>query len=49
MGLGMIEQVVLWGPPILALLLAFGYYLYWGKENSEQDRQTQTTTSRGEH
>lgn len=39
MALTIIEHLSLWGPPILALLLAAGYYLRWGKE-AEENRDT---------
>ena len=45
MALTAIEQLALWGPPILILLLSIGYYLKWGKEADErgQSRDAETT------
>lgn len=31
-----VEQLALWGPPVLMLLLTAAYYLRWGKEADER-------------
>jgi len=36
MSLSPAHQVVLWGPPLLTLLLTVAYYLRWGKEADER-------------
>lgn len=36
MSLSAIEQIVLWGPAIVILLVTVGYYLRWGKESDER-------------
>ena len=36
MALSEIEQVVLWGPPVVMLLVTVGYYVRWGKEADER-------------
>lgn len=35
MALTTLESLALWGPPILTILFAVGYYFWWGKEASE--------------
>lgn len=32
MALTLVESLVLWGVPILTILISLGYYFYWGKE-----------------
>lgn len=46
MSLTIIEQTILWGTPIISILLSVGYYLRWGKE-SESDHDTVRSTSVG--
>lgn len=36
MALSEIEQLVLWGPPVVMLLVTVGYYVRWGKEADER-------------
>ena len=48
MALTPIEQVVLWGPGIVMLLVTFGYYLRWGKEADERGDNTRQSTSGGD-
>jgi hypothetical protein len=43
MALTVIEQLCLWGPPALVLLLSGAYYFRWGKE---ADGGTRTGTPR---
>lgn len=37
MPLTTLEHLVLWGAPLLTLLVTFGYYFYWGKEANERE------------
>lgn len=39
MALSEIEQVVLWGPPVVMLLVTVGYYVRWGKEADERGEE----------
>jgi cytochrome c-type biogenesis protein CcmH/NrfF len=39
MALSAIEQLALWGPPVLMLLITIGYYISWGKEADERTDQ----------
>lgn len=48
MALSTIEQLVLWGPPVLMLLITFGYYVYWGKEADERLDHPNESSSRGD-
>jgi hypothetical protein len=36
MSLSAIEQLVLWGPAVVMLLITIGYYVRWGKEADER-------------
>lgn len=40
MALTLVESVVLWGVPILTILITLGYYFYWGKEAEEVATET---------
>lgn len=48
MPLTVVEHLVLWGPPLLLLLITFGYYLRWGKEADEPTSQRNQSTMGGE-
>jgi cytochrome c-type biogenesis protein CcmH/NrfF len=48
MALSTIEHLVLWGAPILMLLITFGYYIYWGKEADEWTDQRNRSSSGGD-
>lgn len=52
MALTLVESAVLWGVPILTILVSLGYYFYWGKEAQEvQDEgieETGTASNRGD-
>lgn len=41
----MIESLVLWGFPIVMLLVTLGYYFYWGKEAEERNPDAGTASS----
>lgn len=43
----MLEQLVLWGPPVVTLLVAAGYYLWWGKESEANRMDDQTEPAFG--
>lgn len=36
MALTLVESLVLWGVPVVTILVSLGYYLYWGKEADER-------------
>lgn len=48
MALSAIEQLALWGPPILMLLLTLAYYIYWGKEADERGDHSNRSSSGGD-
>ena len=48
MALSIIEQLALWAPPILMLLITIGYYVYWGKEADEKQDTTNYSSSGGD-
>lgn len=47
MPLTLIEQLALWGPPVVILLLSAGYYFRWGREAEETERTGSRATSEG--
>ncbi len=50
MALTLLEQLALWGPPILMLLLTSMYYLRWGKEaDDNSERESAQTALGGDH
>ena len=50
MSLTLSEQVALWAPPILMLLLTGMYYLRWGKEaNDDTESEPSRTALGGDH
>lgn len=49
MALTMVEHLALWVPPVLMLLLTFGYYLRWGKEADEKPSHRSESSIGGEH
>lgn len=48
MALTAIEQIVLWGVPVLSILVTVMYYLKWGKEPSERSPEPDTSAKAGE-
>ncbi|QHS15757.1 hypothetical protein [Halopenitus persicus] len=48
MALSAIEHLVLWGPPVVMLLLTIGYYVRWGKEADERTETADRTAPGGE-
>ncbi|WP_167599411.1 hypothetical protein [Halorussus marinus] len=48
MALSTIEQVALWGPPILLLLVTLGYYVRWGKEADKRTDRSNRSSSGGD-
>ncbi|WP_020221610.1 hypothetical protein [Halarchaeum acidiphilum] len=40
MSLTALDLIVLWGPPVVIILFAIGYYMWWGKENEESRKPT---------
>lgn len=48
MALTMVEHLALWAPPVVTLLLAIGYYLWWGKESEANRKSTENTPAGGE-
>lgn len=41
--LSTVEQLALWGPPLVMLLITAAYYLRWGKEADEGLEPTRDT------
>lgn len=52
MALTIVESVVLWGVPLLTILVTLGYYFYWGKEAedvvTEPTQEPESMPDRGE-
>ncbi|MFB6070012.1 MAG: hypothetical protein ABEJ76_03235 [Halanaeroarchaeum sp.] len=40
MALTTVEQLMLWGPPVLTILFAVGYYVRWGKESHDGESRS---------
>ena len=36
MAFTIVESILLWGPPLVTIAFAFGYYFWWGKEEDER-------------
>lgn len=45
MALTFVESLVLWGVPVVTILVTLGYYFYWGKEAEEVATGTQEPDS----
>jgi|AntDeeMinimDraft_5_1070356.scaffolds.fasta_scaffold04269_2 hypothetical protein len=48
MALSAIEQLVLWGPAVVMLLITIGYYVRWGKEADERTDSASQSSAQGE-